>query len=59
MRLEIGSTTMISFLHEFYTFLRVRKKFWLIPVVVMMGIFGGLIALTKGSVVAPFMYTFF
>jgi hypothetical protein len=50
---------MISFLGEFYSFLRVRKKYWLIPIISMMMIFGGLILLTKGSVVGPFMYTFF
>jgi hypothetical protein len=40
-------------------FLRVRKKYWLLPVLVMMVIFGGLIALTMGSAVAPFIYTLF
>ena len=50
---------MISFLREFWAFLRVRKKFWLLPVFMIMAIFGGLIVLTKGSVVAPFIYTIF
>jgi len=50
---------MLSFLHEFWSFLRVRKKYWLIPIFVMMVIFGGLIVLTKGSAVAPFIYTLF
>jgi hypothetical protein len=50
---------MISFLSEFWAFLRVRKKFWLLPVFIMMTIFGGLIVLTKGSAVAPFIYTIF
>jgi hypothetical protein len=50
---------MLSFLHEFWSFLRVRKKYWLIPVFVMMVILGGLIVLTKGSAVAPFIYTLF
>ena len=40
-------------------FLRVRKKFWLLPVLLIMGVFGGLIVLTKGSAVAPFIYTLF
>jgi Family of unknown function (DUF5989) len=50
---------MLSFLREFWLFLRVRKKYWLVPVFVMMVIFGGLIVLTKGSAVAPFIYTLF
>jgi hypothetical protein len=50
---------MLSFLREFFAFLRVRKKYWLVPIFVMMVIFGGLIVLTKGSVVAPFIYTLF
>lgn len=39
--------------------MRVRKKFWLMPVLIMMVIFGGLVLLTKGSAVAPFIYTLF
>ena len=50
---------MLSFLHEFWSFLRARKKYWLIPIFVMMVIFGGLIMLTQGSAVAPFIYTLF
>ena len=50
---------MISFLLEFWDFLRVRKKFWLLPVFIVMTIFGGLIVLTKGSAIAPFIYTIF
>jgi Family of unknown function (DUF5989) len=50
---------MLSILGELWTFLRVRKKYWLLPVVVMLAIFGGLIVLTKGSAVAPFIYTLF
>lgn len=49
----------MSFLAEFFTFLRVRKKYWLLPVILMLLVFGGLIVLTKGSVVAPFVYTLF
>jgi hypothetical protein len=48
-----------SFLSEFWAFLRVRKKFWLLPVLIVMVLFGGLIVLTKGSAVAPFIYTLF
>jgi uncharacterized protein DUF5989 len=39
--------------------MRVRKKFWLLPVLIMMVVFGGLVVLTKGSVIAPFIYTLF
>jgi Family of unknown function (DUF5989) len=49
----------MSFLREFWGFLRVRKKFWLMPIFVMMFLFGGLIVLTQGSAVAPFIYTVF
>jgi len=38
-------------------FLRVRKKYWLLPIVFMMVVFGGLVVLAKGSAVAPFIYT--
>jgi hypothetical protein len=49
----------VSFLVEFWGFLRARKKFWLTPIVVMMLLLGGLIFLTQGSVVAPFIYALF
>jgi hypothetical protein len=49
----------MSFLAEFWSFLRVRKKFWLLPIMLMMLLFGALIALTQGSAVAPFIYTLF
>ena len=49
----------MSFLSEFWLFLRVRKKFWLLPVVIMVLLFGGLIVLAHGSAVAPFIYTIF
>ncbi len=48
-----------SFVSEFWAFLRIRKKYWLLPVFVVMVLFGGLIVLTKGSAVAPFIYTLF
>lgn len=48
-----------SFLREFWAFLHVRKKYWLLPVLIVMVLFGGLIVLTKGSAVAPFIYTLF
>ncbi len=50
---------MLSFLQEFWSFMRARKKYWLAPIFIMMVIFGGLIVLTKGSAVAPFIYTLF
>ena len=50
---------MLSFLSEFWSFLRLRKKYWLMPIFIMMVIFGGLIVLTKGSAIAPFIYTLF
>jgi len=49
----------MSFLREFWGFLRVRKKLWLMPIFVMMFLFGGLVILTQGSAVAPFIYTVF
>jgi Family of unknown function (DUF5989) len=49
----------MAFVKELFEFLLVRKKFWLMPIVVMMALFGGLIVLTKGSAIAPFIYTLF
>jgi hypothetical protein len=49
----------MSFLRELASFLISRKKYWLIPIVLMLVVFGGLIVLTKGSAVAPFIYTLF
>lgn len=50
---------MIDFVGELWWFIRVRKKYWLLPIVFMLLVFGGLLALAKGSVVAPFIYTLF
>jgi hypothetical protein len=44
---------------ELWKFMRVRKKFWLLPILIMMVAFGGLIVLTTGSALAPFIYTIF
>ena len=44
---------------ELWSFMRARKKFWLLPIIVMMALFGGLIVLSQGSAVAPFIYTIF
>jgi len=49
----------MAFVLELWKFLRVRKKFWLFPIILMMVIFGGLIVLAQGSAVAPFIYTIF
>jgi len=49
----------MSFLAELWHFMRVRKKYWLLPIVLMMALFGGLIVLTQGTAVAPFIYTIF
>lgn len=49
----------MSFLKEFWAFLRVRKKFWLLPMLFVLVLFGGLIVLAQGSAVAPFIYTIF
>ena len=48
-----------SFVREFWGFLRMRKKYWLLPMLLVMVVFGGLIVLTQGSAVAPFIYTLF
>ena len=50
---------MISFLKEFWEFLRERKKYWLLPIIIVLGVFGILIVLSQGSAVAPFIYTIF
>ena len=50
---------MISILGELLGFLRVRKKYWLAPIVLLLVVFGGLIMLAQGSAVAPFIYTLF
>jgi hypothetical protein len=50
---------MVEFITELWTFMRVRRKYWLIPVLLMMAAFGALIVLAKGSAVAPFIYTLF
>ena len=49
----------MDFLIELWAFMRTRKKFWLLPVFVMMAVFGGLVVFSQGSAVAPFIYTIF
>jgi hypothetical protein len=49
----------MSFLSELWRFMRARKKFWLLPIFVVLGLFGAIVVLTQGSAVAPFIYTLF
>ncbi len=50
---------IVSFVREFWVFLRVRKKFWLMPILVVIAILGGLVVFSEGTAVAPFIYTIF
>lgn len=50
---------MIEFLQDLWLFMRERKKFWLLPIIIVMALLGALIVLTQGSAVAPFIYTLF
>ena len=50
---------MGEFLVELWMFMRERKKFWLLPIVLMLVLFGGLVVVTQGTAVAPFIYTLF
>lgn len=50
---------MIDFIRDLWGFLRVRKKFWLLPIIVVLVGLGGLLLLAQGSVLAPFIYTLF
>ena len=49
----------MSFLIEFWNFVKIRKKYWLLPIMFVLLLFGGLIVLSKGSAIAPFIYTIF
>ena len=49
----------MEFLSEFWQFMRVRKKYWLLPILTMMVLVGGLLLLAQGSAIAPFIYTLF
>ena len=49
----------MDFIKEFWEFLKVRKKYWLIPILIVLVLFGGLIILSQGTAVAPFIYTIF
>jgi hypothetical protein len=50
---------MLEFSKELWAFLRERKKFWLLPIILFLGLLGTLIVMTEGSAVAPFIYTLF
>jgi len=54
-----GGNTLLDFLKEFYLFLAVRKKFWLIPILLTSALLAFLILFSQGSTVAPFIYTLF
>jgi len=47
------------FWKELWQFMRIRKKFWLLPIILVLALFGALIVLSQGSAVAPFIYTLF
>jgi hypothetical protein len=49
----------MSFVVEFWSYLRARRKFWLLPVLLVLLLFGGLMILAKGTAIAPFIYTIF
>lgn len=50
---------MFAFVVELWAFMRARKKFWLLPILIMMALLGAMLVLAKGSAVAPFIYTLF
>jgi|TARA_B100001059_G_C17794629_1_gene562287 hypothetical protein len=49
----------MEFIKEFINFIKVRKKYWLLPILIVLVLFGGLIILSQGSAVAPFIYAIF
>lgn len=49
----------MEFIRELWQFLRERKKFWLLPIIIVVLLIGGLLVLAQGSAVAPFIYTLF
>ena len=49
----------MGFITELWSFMRVRKKFWMLPILIMVVLLGGLLVLSQGSAVAPFIYTLF
>jgi len=61
MKLTINKQQFIKmeFFKDLWNFLKVRKKFWLLPIIIILLLFGVLIVLTSGSAIAPFIYTLF
>ena len=59
MAKNIKSSGKLSILVELWDFLRVRKKWWLMPIIIFLVLLGGLIVLTQGSALAPFIYAIF
>tara|TARA_B110000971_G_scaffold210578_1_gene237920 strand:+ start:763 stop:912 length:150 start_codon:yes stop_codon:yes gene_type:complete len=49
----------MNFILEFFEFLKIRKKYWLFPILLVLVLFGGLIILSQGSAITPFIYTIF
>lgn len=49
----------MNFFVEFFRFLKIRKKYWLLPILIILFLFGSIIVLTQGTAVAPFIYTIF
>jgi hypothetical protein len=49
----------MGFIVELWLFMKERKKFWLLPIIVMSAVLGGLVVLSEGSAIAPFIYTIF
>ena len=49
----------MDFVKEFWEFLKIRKKYWLFPTIIILVIMGGLIVVSQGSAIAPFIYTIF
>jgi len=56
---SVSGGIIISFIKEFWIFMKVRKKFWLLPIMIMLVTLGGLLVLSQGTVIAPFIYTLF
>jgi hypothetical protein len=50
---------VVDFVRDFLRYLNTRKRYWLLPIVIVLGLFGGLIVLTEGSTLAPFIYALF
>ncbi len=49
----------MSFIIEIWAFLRFRKKYWLVPLLLLLALFGAIIVLSQGTAIAPFIYTLF